>query len=167
MVIFFFFLLTSSLNYLPDFLFFFFFQFGNFLLKHWKANSQQISNLTHSFVHCRIFPQLPVCSYTVVFLGFSSMPLLWNTKKLYVFGCPLIWCTSEIAHSALWFWCIYAVILEEDSKFPSCIWNLDHQHVNFKVLRDSQWYRSLYLTQNIEWWCLFKLVRFVFLKLIY
>lgn len=167
MVIFFFFLLTSSLNYLPDFLFFFF--FSNLGISCWNTGKQTHSKFQTSLIHLYIAGFFPSSQFavTLVFLGFSSMPLLWNTKKLYVFGCPLIWCTSEIAHSALWFWCIYAVILEEDSKFPSCIWNLDHQHVNFKVLRDSQWYRSLYLTQNIEWWCLFKLVRFVFLKLIY
>lgn len=53
---------TSSLNYFQ------------------KANSQQASDLAHSFAHFRIFPQLSVCSYTVVFSEFSGKLLLWNTK---------------------------------------------------------------------------------------
>lgn len=136
-------------------IFIFFVLLGTSSLKYsQKANSQQGSDLAHSFVHCRIFPQLPVCSYTVVFSEFSGKLLLWNTN-LCVFGCPLIWCTSETAHPALWFWCIYALVLERDSKFPSCVWNLHYQQVNFKVLRDSQWVQqrlsiSLYLTP--EYW---------------
>lgn len=153
---FFFLLGISSLNYFQIFflIFKFFFTFWEVLVAIPDVK------LTASFK-----PRSFICTWQ----DFSPAPnlllhcaILWifqhvvalKHQKLCGFGFPLIWCTCETAHSALWFWCIYAFVLERYSKFPSCIWNLDYQHVNFKVLRVSQRVQqrlsiSLYLTSRI------------------
>lgn len=101
----------------------------------------------HSFVHCRIFPQLPVCRYIVVFFGFPACHCSEAPKTVCIWlpiGLVYIWNSTFFVVlvsliPALWFWYLYALILKKDSKFANYIWNLDHQHVNFKVLRDSEW----------------------------
>lgn len=144
--------------------FFFFLHFGKFLLKYQKLNSQQASNLIHLYI-AGFFPSSQFADTLWYSLDFLHVIALKH-QKLCVFGCPLVWCTSETAHS-LWFWYLWYQLCGSDISMPWFSRKTVNLPIIFGIWITSMWILRCWETpngcsrgwpsvldlQNIEWRC--------------